>query len=78
MERRIVMEETIISINTLPELLFSRTHCERVKVWENDGLFSVVPVKEKKGRSLRGLTQGSGLTVEKFLAMTREDKESEQ
>jgi len=71
------MEETIININTLPELLFNLTHCEQVKVWENDGLFSVVPVKEIKGRSLKGLTKGSGLTVDKFLAMKHEDKELE-
>jgi hypothetical protein len=35
-------------------------------------------LEQKKACPLRGLTSGSGLTVDKFLAMTRKDKELEQ
>lgn len=39
------MEETIVSVKTLPELLFARIKCERVKVRETpDGVISLVPI----------------------------------
>ena len=72
-----IMEEMIVSINSLPELLFNRMHCQHVKIREVGGLYSIEPLTDKKNISLRGFTKGSGLTVDKFLELTHEDNRLE-
>jgi len=70
------MSETILSVKTLSETLYEMIPTERVKVRNADGIISLIPLREttKAECPLLGLTAGSRLTVEKFLAMTREDK----
>jgi len=52
---------------------------EKVKVNEINGVISLIPILEtQSGYPLLGLAADSNLTVDKFLAMTHEEKEMEQ
>jgi len=70
------MSEMVLSVKTLSETLLEMIPTEKVKVRQTDGIISLIPLREitKAECPLLGLTAGSSLTVEKFLAMTREDK----
>jgi len=73
------MTEMVLNTNTLPEPLYRLIRSEKVKVNENDGVFSLIPILEiKDDCPLLGIAADSSLTVDKFLAMTREDKELER
>ena len=73
------MTEIVLNTSTLPEPLFRLIRTEKVKVNEADGIISLIPIMESKGDCpLRGLAADSNLTVDRFLAMTREDKEIER
>ncbi len=70
------MTEMILDTNTLPESLFRLIHTEKVKVNEVNGIVNLIPVLDSEmGCPLLGLTVGSGLTVDKFLAMTHDKTE---
>jgi len=70
------MSEMILNVNALPETLFRMITTERVKLRKSGNVISLTPFNEvtKDECPLLGLTAGSSLTVDKFLAMTREDK----
>ena len=70
------MSEMVLSVKTLSESLFDMIPTEKVKVRQFDGIISLIPVCETANNEcpLLGLTAGSSLTVDKFLAMSREDK----
>ena len=70
------MSEIILSVKALPETLFEMIPTERVKLRRTGNIISLTPLNEvtKDECPLLGLTAGSSLTVDKFLAMTREDK----
>ena len=70
------MSEMILSVKALPETLFKIIPTERVKLRQTGNVISLTPLREvtKDECPLLGLTAGSRLTVDKFLAMTREDK----
>jgi len=70
------MSEMVLSMETLPKVLDEMISTDRVKLREIDGVISLTPLHEVENEEcvLLGLTAGSTLTVEKFLAMTREDK----
>ena len=71
--------EMVLNARTLPEPLFRMIRTEKVKVNENNGVISLTPVVETAGHCpLRGLAADSTLTVDDFLAMSRNDKELEQ
>ena len=72
------MMETVMNTNTLPEFLFKMIPTEKVRVKEIDGMIQLMPVKENADCPLRGLAADSTLTVEKFLAMTHDEKEMRQ
>jgi len=70
------MAEMIISTKALPETLFRLINTEKVKVCEVDGAITLTPISESQNDCpLRGLAADSSLTVEKFLAMTHDEKE---
>ena len=69
------MVETVINTNALPEVLFKLISTEKVRIKEIDGMIQLVPFKENIDCPLRGLAADSNLTVEKFLAMTHDEKE---
>jgi hypothetical protein len=70
------MSEMVLDVKTLSESLFDMIPTERVKVRQDDGIISLIPLREvtKDECPLLGLAAGSSLTVEKFLEMTREDR----
>ena len=73
------MPEIILNTRTLPDPLFRMIRTAKVKVNEIDGEIRLTPVLEtKNGCPLRGLASDSELTVDKFLAMTHDEKEMNQ
>ena len=70
------MSEIVLNVSALQETLFKMIPTERVKLRQAGNVISLTPLREvTKGECpLLGLTAGSSLTVDKFLAMTREDK----
>ena len=74
------MSEMVLSVSALQETLFKTIPTERVKLRQNDGVISLIPLQEitKDECPLLGIAADSTLTVEKFLAMTREDKVLEE
>ena len=70
------MSEMVLSVNSLQETLFKMIPTERVKLRQKDGIISLIPFREvtKDECPLLGIAVDSTLTVDKFLAMTREDK----
>jgi len=72
------MTEIVLSTNMFPEPLNYLIRSEKVKVNENNGVFNLIPILDTKDDCpLLGIAADSSLTVEKFLAMTQDDKEIE-
>jgi len=70
------MADLIINTNTLPEPLIRIIHTKKVKIFETNGIVNLVPVPETIDECpLRGLAADSRLTVDKFYAMTHDEKE---
>jgi len=66
----------VLNTNTLPEPLFRLISSEKVKVNEANGIINLVPILEiNDDCPLRGIAADSKLTVDKFLAMTHDEKE---
>ena len=74
------MTEMVLNVKALPETLSEMIQTERVKLRRTGNVISLIPLDEVTDDEcpLLGLTSGSSLTVEKFLAMTREDKTLER
>jgi hypothetical protein len=70
------MPEMVLNVSSLQETLFTMIPTKRVKLRQNDGVISLIPFKEvtEDECPLLGIAVDSTLTVDKFLAMTREDK----
>ena len=72
------MIDQVIDTSSLQQYLAALISTEKVRVREMDRKFTIEPVDEKEYVCpLLGAAVGSKLTVEKFLEMTREDKELE-
>ena len=70
------MIDQIMSTSSLQPYLEALINTEKVRVREENRVFMIEPVNEKEYNCpLFGAAIGSKLTVEKFLAMTRADKE---
>ena len=70
------MNDLVLNTNTLPEPLFRLIRSEKVKVNEANGIVNLIPVLEiNDDCPLRGLAADSKLTVDRFLAMTHDEKE---
>ncbi len=73
------MVEMILNAKTLPEPLYNLIRTEKVKVNETDGIINLIPILDSASDCpLLGLTADSGLTVDKFLAMTHDGTEMGQ
>jgi len=67
----------VLSIYSLPEVLYSRLHTATVFMSENNGVICIEPViEERGGKRLRGMFSDGRLSVDKHLKMMREDKET--
>jgi len=70
------MTEMVLDTNTLPGPLLRLIRAEKVKVNESGGIISLIPIMEGENDCpLRGLATDSGFTLDKFLAMTHDEKE---
>ena len=74
----LLMSETVMSTKALPEILMRLIPTEKVRVIETGGMIQLMPVMENTDCPLRGLAADSKLTVDKFLALTHDDKEMRQ
>ena len=73
------MTERVINTRALPEVLLELITTEKVKVNQVNGVISLTPIEENKDDCpLRGLAADSNLTVDRFLAMTHDEKEMRQ
>jgi len=64
----------VIDTNALPEFLLKLIPTEKVRMKEINGMIQLIPIIENTNCPLRGLAADSNLTVDKFLAMTNEQK----
>jgi len=70
------MAEMVLNTNTLPEPLYRLIRSEKVKVNEVNGVINLIPILQVENDCpLRGLAADSNLTVDRFLAMTHDEKE---
>ena len=69
------MTETVMETNALQEVLLKLIPTEKVRVKEVGGVIQLLPVKEDAKSPLRGLASDSKLTVDRFLAITHDEKE---
>jgi len=61
------MTNTVLNMQSLPEMLFRLIRTEKVLIQESEnGVVSLTPVRE--GSGLRGIAKKSKLTTEKLLA----------
>ena len=67
------METFVLNTDLLPLQIREKFHVPTVSVQEKDGAVVLVPIKE--GSGLKGIAANSNLTVDKFLAYKRADKE---
>ena len=75
------MTEQIINASSLPAYLSKIISAEKVRIREINNIVTIEPVEfdeESLDCPLFGIAEGSKLTVEKFLAMSLEDKELEE
>ena len=71
------MIEQVLDTNSLQPYLEALIRTEKVRVREVNRVVTIEPVDEKEyDCPLLGVAMGSKLTVEKFLKMTREDKDN--
>ena len=70
------MSEMVLNIEALPEILVKLIPTKKIKIRQSNGVISLIPFREVAGNEcpLLGLAADSSLTVENFLAMTREDR----
>ena len=70
------MSDMVLSVSSLQETLSKMIPTEKVKLRRNDGVINLIPFFEvtQDEYPLLGIAADSTLTVDKFLAMTREDK----
>jgi len=67
----------VLSIYSLPEVLYSKLHTATVSMSENNGVVFIEPViREKSGKRLRGMFSDGRLSVNRHLQMMREDREA--
>ena len=70
----------IINADILPEPLFNLVQTEKVRVHENDGIITMIPIKEEFDctAELYGVCSDGKLTLDKFLEWRHADKELEK
>ena len=72
------MSETVVNIQSAQEVLMRFVHTKRVKIREDNGIVTVIPVKERHESPLRGFFGDGKLSSERFLEQKRLDKELEE
>lgn len=77
------MEDTILSVSTLPEQLHRRFRSNRVRVHEENGVVTLTPVKETKKdawealKHMRSILSDGRMSTEGYMAQKQLNKELE-
>jgi hypothetical protein len=71
--------DMVLDVQTLPETLFSRIHTPKVKVHEEDGIITLIPVKMERADidKFIGMFSDGKLSSEKFIQNKKYEKELE-
>ena len=72
------MSETIINVNTLPETILRLFPSGKVKIREDGGIVTLIPLKADDDCPLYGFFGDGKLSTERFLEQKRLDKELEE
>jgi hypothetical protein len=78
------MIDIVLDIQTLPELIFSRINTSKVKVHEENGVITLIPVKIERTMERTnidkfiGMFSGGELSSEKFMQNKKYEKELEE
>ncbi|MCL1819906.1 MAG: hypothetical protein FWG36_04535 [Oscillospiraceae bacterium] len=75
------MTERIMDINNMSSYLLTALKTQKVKIQELNRVITIIPIdeaaREKYSCPFLGIAADSDLTVEKFLACRREERETE-
>jgi len=73
------MTETVLDIQTLPEVILSKIPTKRVKVYEENGTITLTPFSDEKPRfdHLVGMFSDGKISIDDFLAEKQIEKELE-
>jgi len=71
------VSETITNLQTLPELVFSLLRSETIKVREENGVITILPIKKGSDSPIFGMFKGNGHIVDDFMAEKQREKELE-
>lgn len=69
------MEAFVINVESLPMPIREKLHTKKVSVQEHDGGIILLPIQETSG--LLGIAKNDKLTLEKFFAYKKEDREQD-
>jgi hypothetical protein len=74
------MTDMILDVQTLPEPIFSRIHATKVKIHEEDGVFTLIPLKMERSNidNFIGMFSDGKLSSEKFMRNKEYEKELEK
>ena len=71
------MSETVTSVQSMPEVLLRLVKAKTVKIREDNGIVTVIPIREREESPLRGFFGDGKLSTERFWEQKRLDKELE-
>jgi hypothetical protein len=73
------MKEKVLDVQTLPENVFSKISAKKVKVREENGIITLMPLSKEKPRfdHLFGMFSDGKISIDDFLKEKQLEKESE-
>jgi hypothetical protein len=71
--------DMVLDVQALPKTVFSRIHTPKVKVHEEDGIITLIPVKMERANidKFIGMFSDGKLSSEKFIQNKKYEKELE-
>jgi hypothetical protein len=74
-----MMMDIELDVQTLPEPIFSRIHTPKVKVHEENGIITLIPIKMERANidNFIGMFSDGKLSSEKFIQSKKYEKEFE-
>jgi hypothetical protein len=74
------MTDIVLDVQTLPEPIFSRIHAPKVRVHEENGIITLIPVKMERANidKFIGMFSDGKLSSEKFIQNKKNEKELEK
>jgi virulence-associated protein VagC len=74
-----IMSDMVLDIRTLPEIIFSKTAAEKVRIHEENGTIILTPIIEKKRDfdALFGMFSDGRISTEEYMKEKQIEKELE-